>query len=62
MYEIVYLRKVDAGTDNECWVLCALGDLGAVAFVPQSEMEDATREAYSDGYSDGGRDEAENRE
>jgi hypothetical protein len=29
----VYLRCVDPGTDNECWVICAKGDSGATAFV-----------------------------
>lgn len=29
----VYLREVDAGTDNACWVVCAKSDPGAVAFV-----------------------------
>jgi hypothetical protein len=28
----VYLRCVDPGTDNECWVVCAEGDPGAKAF------------------------------
>lgn len=32
---VVYLRQVDAGTDNACWVVCAKGDPGAVAFVPR---------------------------
>lgn len=31
---IVYLRAVDAGTDNACWVVCAKGDQGAWAFAP----------------------------
>lgn len=30
--EPVYLREVDAGTDNACWVICAKGDPGSVAF------------------------------
>lgn len=32
--QIVWLREVDAGTDNACWVVCAKGDAGAWAFVP----------------------------
>lgn len=32
--DIAYLRKVDAGTDNECWVVCAKGDPSAVQFQP----------------------------
>lgn len=32
--EIVWLREVDAGTDNACWVVCARGDPGAVAHTP----------------------------
>lgn len=31
---IVYLREVDGGTDNACWVVCAKGDMGAWAFAP----------------------------
>lgn len=30
----VYLRCVDPGTDNACWVVCSKGDPGAVAFEP----------------------------
>lgn len=30
--EIVYLREIDAGTDNACWVICNKIDPGAVAF------------------------------
>lgn len=28
----LFARLVDAGTDNECWVICAEADPGAVAF------------------------------
>lgn len=38
-YPRVWLRCVDPGTDNECWVVCAKGDPGAVAFL----REDAFR-------------------
>lgn len=31
----VWLREIDAGTDNACWVVCAKGDPGAVEFVPR---------------------------
>jgi len=31
----VYLREVDAGTDSACWIVCAKGDKGAVAFAPR---------------------------
>lgn len=31
-FPVVYLRCVDAGTDNECWVVCLKGDPGAVQF------------------------------
>lgn len=31
---VAYLREVDAGRDNACWVVCAKGDPGAVAFQP----------------------------
>ena len=34
MSKIVYLREIDAGTDNACWVVCAKGDPGAVEFMP----------------------------
>lgn len=30
---VVYLREVDAGTDNAAWVICAKGDHGAVLFI-----------------------------
>lgn len=30
----VWLREVDAGTGNACWVVCAKGDPGAVKFMP----------------------------
>lgn len=32
----VYLRQVDPGTPNACWVVCAKGDPGAVAHIPQT--------------------------
>lgn len=34
---IVYLRFVDLGTDNECLVLCANCDPGAIRFVGMKE-------------------------
>ncbi len=30
-FPVAYLREVDAGTDNACWVVCAKGDRGARA-------------------------------
>jgi len=36
---IVYLREIDPKTDAACWVVCAKGDPGAVAFTP-SRYED----------------------
>lgn len=33
MAESIYLRKVDADTDSECWVICAKGDNGAERFI-----------------------------
>lgn len=33
--ERVWLREVDAGADNACWIVCARHDAGAVAFVPE---------------------------
>lgn len=32
-YTSVWLREVDAGTDNACWVVCARGDRGARRFI-----------------------------
>lgn len=29
---VVYLREIDAGTDNACWVVCSRIDPGAVRF------------------------------
>lgn len=29
----VWLRRTGVGTDNECWIVCAKGDPGAVEFV-----------------------------
>jgi hypothetical protein len=29
----VYLREVDAGSANACWIPCAKGDPGAVMFI-----------------------------
>lgn len=29
---VVYLREIDAGTDNACWIVCAKDDPGAVTF------------------------------
>lgn len=34
---VVYLREVDAGTNNACWVVCSKGDPGAVAFVQSTD-------------------------
>jgi hypothetical protein len=31
---VIYLREVDSGTPNECWVVCAKGDPGAIQFQP----------------------------
>jgi len=31
---VVYLRLLDAGTDNACWRVCAKGDHGAIPFTP----------------------------
>jgi hypothetical protein len=32
---VVYLREVDAGTDNACWVVCNKVDPGAVRFTDE---------------------------
>jgi len=29
---VVYLREIDSGTDNACWVVCNRIDPGAVPF------------------------------
>lgn len=31
-FPVVYLKCIDAGTDNECWIVCSKGDPGAVQF------------------------------
>lgn len=36
--DVVYLRMVDPGTDDECWVVCAKGDPNAVPFWPNGGM------------------------
>lgn len=38
-YPRIYLRCVDPGTDNECWVVCAKGDHGAVPFLREDGMD-----------------------
>jgi hypothetical protein len=45
--EVVFLREVDAGTDNACWVISNRVDPGAVAFfrgvfVPRHDGNTAT--------------------
>ncbi len=35
---IAYLREIDSGTDNSCWVVCAFGDPGAIGVVPALEQ------------------------
>lgn len=40
---VVYLREVDAGTDCACWIVCAKGDPGAVAFVPDDAPAELRR-------------------
>lgn len=37
-YPRIYLRCIDPGTDNECWVVCAKGDPGAIAFLREDGM------------------------
>jgi hypothetical protein len=32
-WPMIFCRCIDPGTDNECWVICAESDPGAVAFV-----------------------------
>ncbi|WP_456717181.1 MULTISPECIES: hypothetical protein [unclassified Bradyrhizobium] len=32
--DVVWLRQADAGTDNECWVICNRADPGATPFSP----------------------------
>jgi hypothetical protein len=31
--DVIYLRPIDEGTDNECWVVCNRVDPGAIPFV-----------------------------
>jgi hypothetical protein len=30
MHPVAYLREIDPGTPNACWVVCAKGDPGAI--------------------------------
>ena len=41
----VWLRLTDAGTENECWVVCAKGDKDAIAFTPTSEDHERSGDA-----------------
>jgi hypothetical protein len=41
-FEIVWLREVDAGTDNACWIPSNRVDPSAVAFVPLHSKSDCT--------------------
>lgn len=38
--DIVYLREIDTGTDNACWVVCNRVDSEAIAFVPRMLVTD----------------------
>lgn len=38
--DAVYLRELDAGTDNACWVVCNRVDSEAVAFIPKRSVTD----------------------
>lgn len=33
--ERVYLREIDGGTPNACWVVCSREDSGATPFIPE---------------------------
>lgn len=35
---VVYLKCIDQGTDNECWIVCSKDDPGAIAFTPVEEI------------------------
>ncbi len=35
---MVWLRKIDGGTDNACWVICAKDDPGAIEFGPKQRL------------------------
>lgn len=37
--EVVYLREVDAGTDNACMVVCAKDDPGAIEYIHPEVVE-----------------------
>lgn len=39
---VVYLRCIDQGTPNECWIVCAKGDPRSIAFVPLDDVEAKT--------------------
>jgi hypothetical protein len=40
----VYLKSIDEGTDNECWVICAKNDPGAIAFVGNPRLPEIPRQ------------------
>jgi hypothetical protein len=43
----VWLRLIDAGTDNACWVVCARGDPGAAEFAPKNlQLIDLDKTTY----------------
>jgi hypothetical protein len=44
--EIVYLREIDAGTSNACWVVCNKMDIGSKAFVSLHDKTDLRPEVY----------------
>lgn len=44
--ECIWLREVDAGTDNACMVVCAEGDPGAVRYI----YEDVVGDMVYDGH------------
>ena len=44
----VYLREVDAGTDNACLVVCAKNDPGAVLFTADKELRAEVERLHSE--------------
>lgn len=51
MANAVWLYLHDAGTPNECWMVCSKGDPGAILFVPYNAVEQAYERGQADARS-----------
>ncbi len=38
--KVVYLREIDAGTDNACMVVCSKDDIGAIEYIHPAIVSD----------------------